>query len=65
MYRKQKFSIHYRIEKWFFEDSKKDAKKALIMLCEGLTFIAMLSILFLIPALFHQKNSAFFLIFSS
>ena len=53
MYRKQKFSIHYRIEKWFFEDSKKDAKKALGMLCEGLTFIAMLSILFLIPALFH------------
>ena len=53
MYHKQKFSIHYRIEKWFFEDSKKDAKKALIMLCEGLTFIAMLSILFLFPALFH------------
>ena len=53
MYRKQKFSIHYRIEKWFFEDSKKDVKKALIMLCEGLTFIAMLSMLFLFPALFH------------
>ena len=53
MYRKEKFSIHYRIEKCFFEDSKKDVKKALIILCEGLTFIAMLSMLFLIPALFH------------
>ena len=53
MYRNEKFSIRYRIEKWFFEDSKKDAKKVLIMLCEGLTFIAMLSMLFLIPALFH------------
>ena len=53
MHRKQTFSIHYRLEKWFFEDSKKDVKKALIMLCEGLTFIAMLSMLFLFPALFH------------
>ena len=53
MYRKQKFSIHYRIEKWLFEDSKKGTKKALILLCEGLTFIAMFYMLFLFPALFH------------
>ena len=53
MYRKQKFSIHYRIEKWFFEDSKKDTKKALIILCEGLTLVAMFCLLFLFPALFH------------
>lgn len=53
MYRKQKFSIHYRIEKWFFEDSKKDAKKIVIAVCEGLTFIAMFCMLFLFPALFH------------
>ena len=53
MYRKQKFSIHYRIEKWFFEDGKEDTKKALTLLCEGLTLVAMLSMLFLFPALFH------------
>lgn len=53
MYRKQKFSIHYRIEKWFFEDGKEDAKKALLLLGEGLTLVAMLSMLFLFPALFH------------
>lgn len=53
MYRKQKFSIRYRIEKWFFEDSKKDTKKVLLILCEGLTFIAMFCMLFLFPALFH------------
>ena len=53
MYRKQKFSIHYRIEKWFFEDSKKDAKKIVITVCEGLTFVAMFCMLFLFPALFH------------
>ena len=53
MYRKEKFSIHYRIEKWFFEDSKKDTKKALIILSESLTLVAMLSMLFLFPALFH------------
>lgn len=53
MYRKQKFSIHYRIEKWFFEDGKKDVKKALLLFGEGLTLVAMLSMLFLFPALFH------------
>lgn len=53
MYRKQKFSIHYRIEKWFFEDSKKDTKKVLLVFCEGLTLAAMLGMLFLFPALFH------------
>ena len=53
MYRKQKFSIRYRIEKWFFEDSKKDTKKVLLILCEGLTLVAMLYMLFLFPALFH------------
>ena len=53
MYRKQKFSIHYRIEKWFFEYVKEDTKKALILLGEGLTLVAMLSMLFLFPALFH------------
>ena len=53
MYRKQKFCIHYRIEKWFFEDSKKDTKKVLLVFCEGLTLVAMLCMLFLFPALFH------------
>ena len=51
--RKEKFSIHYRIEKWFFEDGKEDTKKALLLLGEGLTLVAMLSMLFLFPALFH------------
>ena len=53
MYHKQKFSIHYRIEKWFFEDGKKDTKKALTLLGEGLTLVAMFCMLFLFPALFH------------
>ena len=53
MYRRQKFSVRYRIEKWFYEDSKKDTKKAAIMVCESLTFVIMLSMLFLLPALFH------------
>lgn len=53
MYRKEKFSIRYRIEKWFFEDSKKDTKKVLLVFCEGLTLVAMLCVLFLFPALFH------------
>ena len=53
MYRKQKFSIHYRIEKWFFEDGKEDAKKALLLLGDGLTLVTMLSMLLLFSALFH------------
>lgn len=53
MYRRQKFSVRYRIEKWFYEDSKEDTKKVAVTVCEGLTFILMLSMLFLFPALFH------------
>lgn len=53
MYRRQKFSVRYRIEKWFYEDSKKDTKKIAIAVCEGFTFAIMLSMLFLLPALFH------------
>lgn len=51
-YRRQ-FTVRYRIEKWWFEDSKEDIKKALsnlggIVLC-GL----MLGALFILPAMLH------------
>lgn len=50
---RRRFTIGYRIEKWWFEDSKKDIKKVFsnlggIVLC-GLMFGA----LFILPAFFH------------
>lgn len=51
--RNRKFSLKYRFEKWFFEDSLKDAKRLFIYLFEGFIFVALLAMLFLFPALFH------------
>jgi hypothetical protein len=52
-YQRRRFTVRYRIEKWWFEDSKEDIKKALsnlggIVLC-GL----MLGALFILPAMLH------------
>lgn len=50
---KRKFSMKYRLEKWYFEDSKTDMKKLGRFVMEGLTIILVFASLFLIPALFH------------
>ena len=49
----RKFSLKYRIEKWFYEDSKKDCKKAVIAIVEFLSLTMMFAMLGIIPALFH------------
>ncbi len=52
-YRKQKFSLKYRIEKWFYEDSIRHIKKlicgiGMLLICAfGFAMIG------IIPALFH------------
>jgi hypothetical protein len=52
-YRKQKFSLKYRIEKWFYEDSKRHTIKLFKMIASTILCAAMLGCMFLIPALFH------------
>ena len=52
-YQRRRFTVRYRIEKWWFEDSKEDIKKVLnnlggIVLC-GLMFGA----LFILPTMLH------------
>lgn len=49
----RKFSFKYRIEKWFYEDSKTDIKKAVLFLFEGLLCVLMFAIIAILPALFH------------
>lgn len=49
----RKFSFKYRIEKWFYEDSKKDCKKVAIAVAEMLSFILMISMIIIVPALLH------------
>jgi ferredoxin-fold anticodon binding domain-containing protein len=51
--RNRKFSVKYRIEKWFYEDSKADIKKAVLFIIEGLSGLLMFAALAIIPALFH------------
>lgn len=51
--RNRKFSLKYRIEKWFYEDSKNDCKKIAVAAAEMFSFVLMLAILGVIPALFH------------
>ena len=48
-----KFSFKYRIEKWFYEDSKTDVKKAALFILEGLSALLMFAALAILPALFH------------
>ena len=49
----RKFSFKYRIEKWFYEDSKTDCKKVAVAIAEMLTITLMFAMLGIIPALFH------------
>lgn len=49
----RKFSFKYRIEKWFYEDSKADVKKAALFILEGLSALLMFAALAILPALFH------------
>lgn len=51
--RNRKFSFKYRIEKWFYEDSKTDVKKAALFIVEGLSGLLMFAALTILPALFH------------
>lgn len=49
----RKFSFKYRIEKWFYEDSKNDCKKIAAAAAEIFSFLLMFAMLVVIPALFH------------
>lgn len=49
----KKFSLKYRIEKWFFEDSKNDCKKIAVAAVEMFSLLLMFAMLSIIPALFH------------
>lgn len=51
--RNRKFSLKYRIEKWFYEDSKNDCKKIAIAVAEMFSLLLMFAMLSIIPALFH------------
>ena len=49
----RKFSMKYRIEKWFYEDSKNDLKKIGIGIMECVSALLMFAMLAIVPALFH------------
>ena len=49
----RKFSFKYRIEKWFYEDSKTDCKKVAVAIVEMFTIALMFAMLGIVPALFH------------
>lgn len=51
--RSRKFSVKYRIEKWIYEDSKKDIIR--LFKCFGLFILCIVffGCLFIFPALFH------------
>ena len=51
--RNRKFSFKYRVEKWFYEDSKNDCKKAGIAIMEIISLLMMFGMIAIIPALFH------------
>lgn len=51
--RNRKFSLKYRIEKWFFEDSKNDCKKTGVAIIEMISLLMMFGMIAIIPALFH------------
>lgn len=50
---RKKFSTRYKVEKWFYEDSKKDVTKAAKVFIEGVVFTLFFASLFLFPAFFH------------
>lgn len=49
----RKFSFKYRIEKWFYEDSKNDCKKIAVAFMEMFSLLLMFAMIVFIPALFH------------
>lgn len=51
--RSHKFSIKYRIEKWFYEDSLNHLILALKGLGMMVTILAGFALIFIGPALFH------------
>ena len=51
--RSRKFSMKYRIEKWYYEDSKKDFIKLFKGFSLFMLGIALFGCLFIFPALFH------------
>lgn len=51
--KRRKFSIRYRIEKWFYEDSKEDAAKIAKLFIEGISFVLLFALILFLPAFFH------------
>lgn len=51
--RNHKFSVKYRIEKWFYEDSKKHLILALKGVGMSITLVVGFALITIAPALFH------------
>ena len=51
--RNRKFSVKYRIEKWFYEDSIKCLRNVIIIICELLVCGGLFAALLFLPAFFH------------
>ena len=51
--RSKKFSFHYRIEKWFYEDSMNCLIECFRGIGGMILFAAMMASILLLPALFH------------
>lgn len=49
----RKFSTRYRIEKWFYEDSKEDAAKIAKFFIEGVSLVLLFAFILFLPAFFH------------
>lgn len=50
---KRKFSLKYRIEKWFYEDSREFTVKVANYIVGAIIAGLMFGMLFFVPALFH------------
>lgn len=51
--RSRKFSMKYRIEKWFYEDSKKHLILALKGIGMFIILVVGFALMMIVPALFH------------
>lgn len=51
--RNRKFSVKYRIEKWFYEDSVNCLRAIALTFCKLLVCGAMFGALLFLPAFFH------------
>lgn len=49
----RKFSVKYRIEKWFYEDSLNCLRKVLSVIGMMIICAGMFGVLFFLPAFFH------------